>query len=391
MLIGDISPPSVLGFGVLSGVDFASDMRHLQSHRAHARHESAFIGRRAWAELDALEQQRREVAARPGWSREQLDHWAAVAEERRAARSHDIELRRTTDAKLAIALERLATAPSSGEMSRHAPAELREACGFTRVMISSARGSRWLPDTMRPEDHADPDAEEFDRFAQDGNEIPLARSMLETEMVRHRVAVIVEDAETDPRTYKPLVRVTQSRSYIAAPITTNRRVTGFLHADRLGQHSQVTAGDLHSIEWFAAEFSVIFECAVLRERIDDQRARMSEIWGQVTADLTTLIDQPLGLPATPQEPAPAHEEAPDQVTALRTTAPQKLTRREQEVLTLLVAGATNRAIAQELVVSDETVKSHVSNILRKLRVTTRSQAVARHLQLREMEARKVVS
>ncbi|GAB3688646.1 LuxR C-terminal-related transcriptional regulator [Saccharopolyspora tripterygii] len=370
-----------------SATEAHSDLERLRSHRRHARRERAFIARFVWAVFDELEQRNRETAAEPGWSRKDLEHWAEIAEERRAARAHDLELRRTTDATLAAALDRLASAPSSGEMSRRAPAELREACGFTRVMISSARGSRWLPDTIRPEDYADPDADEFDRFAREGNEIPLARSMLETEMVRHRKAVIVEHAETDPRTYKPLVRVTQSRSYVAAPITTNRRVIGFLHADRLRQDSQITVGDLHSIDLFAAEFSVLFESAVLRERIDGQRARVGELLSEVTAGLAALAEEPLALPATAQERARGEEPGP---SAAQRTA-DLLSRREQEVLTLLAAGATNRAIAQELVLSSETVKSHVSKILRKLRVATRSEAVAKYLQLRELETREAVS
>jgi len=56
---------------------------------------------------------------------------------------------------------------------------------------------------------------------------------------------------------------------------------------------------------------------------------------------------------------------------------EPLTRREQEVLHLLVAGASNQEIATELVISLATVKKHVSNLLGKLGVDSRTQAVAR--------------
>jgi NarL family two-component system response regulator LiaR len=57
-----------------------------------------------------------------------------------------------------------------------------------------------------------------------------------------------------------------------------------------------------------------------------------------------------------------------------------LTEREKEVLALLVEGYTNPKIAEELVVSKSTVKFHVSSILNKLQVSTRTEAVSRALQ-----------
>jgi LuxR family maltose regulon positive regulatory protein len=53
-----------------------------------------------------------------------------------------------------------------------------------------------------------------------------------------------------------------------------------------------------------------------------------------------------------------------------------LTNRELEVLRFIAAGKRNSDIAQELVVTLETVKKHVSNILSKLGASSRTQAVA---------------
>ncbi|MBV7337107.1 helix-turn-helix transcriptional regulator [Chloroflexi bacterium TSY] len=55
---------------------------------------------------------------------------------------------------------------------------------------------------------------------------------------------------------------------------------------------------------------------------------------------------------------------------------ETLTPREAEVLRLLATGASNRAIAAELVVTIPTVKTHVSRILGKLNVQSRAQAAA---------------
>jgi two-component system, NarL family, response regulator LiaR len=53
-----------------------------------------------------------------------------------------------------------------------------------------------------------------------------------------------------------------------------------------------------------------------------------------------------------------------------------LTEREKEILVLMVDGLPNTAIAEKLIVSHSTVKFHVSNILSKLGVTSRTEAVA---------------
>lgn len=57
-------------------------------------------------------------------------------------------------------------------------------------------------------------------------------------------------------------------------------------------------------------------------------------------------------------------------------ARQGLTQRESEILALVVNGLSNRAIAARLVIGDETVKTHLSSIYRKLSVSDRTGAVA---------------
>jgi DNA-binding NarL/FixJ family response regulator len=52
----------------------------------------------------------------------------------------------------------------------------------------------------------------------------------------------------------------------------------------------------------------------------------------------------------------------------------ELTSREQDVLRLVAAGKPNKQIAAELAISERTARTHVSRILRKLRLSSRTQA-----------------
>ena len=79
---------------------------------------------------------------------------------------------------------------------------------------------------------------------------------------------------------------------------------------------------------------------------------------------------------------------PDDVTGFEAAPPPgdrpPLTRREREILGLLAEGMSGAQIAEKLVLSPETVRTHVRNAMAKLGATTRSQAVALALQRDEI-------
>ena len=87
--------------------------------------------------------------------------------------------------------------------------------------------------------------------------------------------------------------------------------------------------------------------------------------------LAELLDEGLaGLADGEIPPAPLRSLADFSYTA------DSLSPREREVLTLVVAGQTNKEIADALYVSPNTVKTHVSSLLHKLRADTRVQLAA---------------
>lgn len=63
-----------------------------------------------------------------------------------------------------------------------------------------------------------------------------------------------------------------------------------------------------------------------------------------------------------------------QATSRPEATPERLTNREQEVLALLARGYTNRQIADTLKITEKTVSVHVSNVLSKLDLSSRTQA-----------------
>jgi RNA polymerase sigma factor (sigma-70 family) len=60
---------------------------------------------------------------------------------------------------------------------------------------------------------------------------------------------------------------------------------------------------------------------------------------------------------------------------------EPLTEREREVLVLIAAGKSNRQIAAELVVTEGTVKTHLTHVYRKLDAHSRTQALVRGREL----------
>lgn len=62
-----------------------------------------------------------------------------------------------------------------------------------------------------------------------------------------------------------------------------------------------------------------------------------------------------------------------------------LTNREREVFELLVQDKTTKEIAQQLFISEKTVRNHISNVMQKLSVKGRSQAVVELVRMGELE------
>jgi DNA-binding CsgD family transcriptional regulator len=293
-------------------------------------------------------------------------------------RSRDLAERLDVIARIQESMETLYDCETPEELIEAAPRELCSSCGFSRALISRVHGSMWVPEVIETLPGMDPEAEMFRQFIWE-TEIPLEHMLLETELVRRRMPALVTDPQNDPRMSREIIARGRTSGYVVAPILPAGRAIGFLHADRIGQDEPVSEEDRDNIWTFAEHFGYIYHRAVLLERLASQREQL----GAVFTDAERLFDE---LRSSAIELGRSERREPEgSATSLFMPAGSRidalLTRREREVLELITGGATNVRIAEQLVISEGTVKSHVKHILRKLRVNNRAEAVARYLQM----------
>ncbi len=170
-------------------------------------------------------------------------------------------------------------------------------------------------------------------------------------------------------------------SYVVAPVVLADEVVGFFHADHAPGQRRSGLVDRSVLWTFAQGFSLAYERLVLAERVRAQRERLHAALGSAEA-LMARPGPALDLALMPGEDGRLRvdeQHIGERAAASDRPQDEELTDREGEVLRLLAVGATNAQIADQLVVSESTVKTHVRHILRKLGAVNRSQAISRYL------------
>ena len=255
-------------------------------------------------------------------------------------------------------LSRLRALPSSDDLVQAACAEFSHRCDFSRAVLSRVGGGSWTPASGY---FAEGDGSWFDDWVDAA--IPLHGSTPEARMLTERMPAVVRDTGAGEIHRDIIVEAGQSTSYTVAPLISGGVVIGFLHADHFGTTRQVDDVDRDVLWAFAEGFSRIHERRVLMERVQGQ---VDHVERALSTALHGINDQPRTAMAS----------SSSTLIAARIDSLAELTTRELEVLQLIVAGASNRDIADRLVIALDTVKSHVKQILRKLGVTNRAQAIA---------------
>jgi DNA-binding CsgD family transcriptional regulator len=138
-------------------------------------------------------------------------------------------------------------------------------------------------------------------------------------------------------------------SSVVVPLALSGRLVGVMNASREPGAARMDQPAARLVELLANQAAILIDSAQMVDELQRKDQRLEQ-----------LVDQLLG--ETGRRPA----------TSVDLLAP--LTRREQQVLELLVDGLTNREIAVRLVVEPDTVKDHVQSIIKKLGATDRTHA-----------------
>lgn len=221
--------------------------------------------------------------------------------------------------------------------------------GFDRALVSTVDGI-WRLHTM----HVVRDPGWAEEIVAVGREEPpvLDRSIVENDTVVDARATLVHDVQANPRVNRPLADITRSSSYGIAPLLVNGDVVGLLHGDYYHQRRLLTVDDANLLSTFAAgvsqnlaRLSVLDGLAELRKQFDSVSS-----WGTAPR-------------VAPVAPRVVHDDP-------------ILTRREVQIMRMVAAGDSNGRISRRLVISEATVKTHMTHILRKLGAANRAEAVS---------------
>jgi len=313
---------------------------------------------------------------------------AAISEQEAALERlcHRFETRFEALERVAAAIAEVREVTSPREMLLRAPAALCTGSVFERAILSLVKGGRIVAEAAF---FAGQDRVAATTLAQlQANPLRLEHTLIETEVLRRRRATIVVDADVHPRVDRDTARLMGWRSYAAAPLVVGSQVAGVIHADR-GPGQPLDVLDRDVLWEFATGLAQAYESTTLRRTLRGERDQMRQFLDWLGARSSELTDAPVTLSAGGHAPLPPPPPLPDASPAGRGRDDRVvfeglLTRRELDVLRLLAEGATNRAIADALVISSGTVKFHVNSILRKLHAANRAEAVTRYLRLMGM-------
>lgn len=283
-------------------------------------------------------------------------------------------------ANVTFALDTLRALTSPSVILSRAPEALCEHSSLDRVVVSVVDGSdlRAVAVYFR----GDPSGAAMALDALRSSPMCLAPPLLEAGMLRRRRATVVSDARPGPCIHRATAETMKWRSYLVAPLLVGRKAIGAIHADVSGHPGSLERLGSEVLWTFAQGLGDAYETSMLRRSLRHylERTRVFGEWltsgpAEHAGRAMQLIPDGVRTAGPPDAPTvtPATASTDDRISFR-----DVLTRREVEVLRLLSRGESNGSIAMHLVITEATVKFHVANVLRKLDVSSRAEAVSRY-------------
>lgn len=265
-------------------------------------------------------------------------------------------------AECSATLSRLRQISSTTELLERVCEEASRRCGFGRVVLSRVENRTWRPWKAYFDEPDGPSSWFVDWI---DRRIPLTAQSPEHGLLSERRPKIVYDTETAPVHRPIIIESGQSRSYVVSPLSSENTVVGLFHADHHPNSRRIEPVDRDVLWAFTEGVGYVYERALLMESLRERRDQVRALLSNAVGRMDDLCESGLRISVGDRDQAGG------------STGPiEELTSREQEVFGLMAAGSTNNEIADQLVIAEGTVKSHVKHILRKLGASNRSQAIA---------------
>ncbi|WP_285029976.1 LuxR family transcriptional regulator [Mycolicibacterium sp. lyk4-40-TYG-92] len=255
-------------------------------------------------------------------------------------------LRSITDA-----IRRMKLAQSAQALQRQMCIELCRAVGFDSALISFVTADSFVPQTA-------------DQFG--GIGMPLPRVVCAAEQDCVRFSRLVRAGMGDSPATEGYCELLGSTEYLVAPVVAKTKVVAIVHVCRVGV--DITDHDYEALGMLLSLYSVLYERMLNSARVEQLRVSIIGAAAQLAEEVDRIAGAAISLEMGGEHVGGSTTPAPDVFTA-------NLTNRERRVFERMVQGESNAQIARELVVSVETVKTHVKRILRKVGAANRLEAI----------------
>jgi DNA-binding CsgD family transcriptional regulator len=267
---------------------------------------------------------------------------------------------------LTAGIRRMKKAGSLQGLGRQACTELSEVLGFDSALLSFVEDDGFV-------------VEESDHGLGGPTVIPRRECAAERACIRLRDTTRTNEADMPASPgYRELLG---SAHYLVAPVIAKSRVIALLHVGRRSEDG-VSAGDIDVLDAFASAYTLLHEKMLNTERVQQQRTSIARAAARLTEEADRIAAAAISFDVEDDTRVEPPTIAAD--SALAAT----LSHRERQVFERLVLGASNAEIADELVITVETVKTHVKRILRKIGAINRSEAIALYLEDTRIASRR---